>query len=308
MKRSTGRTGPGAAGRQRGTDVGVLQAAAMLAAAMLAAATPAAAAEPASPLVDAESRFAAAVAADGIRAGFLAFLADSAVSLEPTPRPARPIFEAATDDGSRLAWRPDMVTLSKGGDFGWTSGPYLSYGRDSATATEAGHFVTVWRKDPPTGWRVLLDAGVDYPLPPDRRDRHLSVTARLRPGGSAVGADAATCDGRFFEQWRRKGRRRALEDFAARDVRLLGPGMAPLDGPGAAGLDPLNGVPLAAARVARRLQSSGGDLLVVYGDYEYAATAERPRGHETFALAFDAGRDCRLALELRVRAAGGSAP
>ena len=30
MKRSTGRTGPGAAGRQRGTDVGVLQAAAML--------------------------------------------------------------------------------------------------------------------------------------------------------------------------------------------------------------------------------------------------------------------------------------
>ncbi len=298
MHRPSRRPGPRSSGPWHGAGIVLL----------LLAAAPAPGAEPASPLVDAESRFAAAVAADGIRAGFLAFLADSAVTLAPAPRPARPIFEASADDGSRLVWRPDVATLSSGGDFGWTSGPYLSYPRDSATAAEAGHFVTIWRRDPATGWRVLLDAGIDYPLPPEQRDRHLAVGTRLRAGGGAVGADVPTCDRRFFEAWRGKGRRRALEEFAARDVRLLGPGTAPLDGAGAAERDPLHGVVLAAARVARRLQSASGDLLVAYGEYDYAATAERARGHENFALAFDAGRGCRLALELRVPAGNAGTP
>ncbi len=266
---------------------------------LLAAPAPPARAADAGALFGAESRFQGAVASDGVPAGFLAFLADSAVVLSPEPRPARALYEALADDGARLVWRPDVGTLAAAGDFGWTSGPWLRFTAGATVAGEAGYFFTVWRRNAGGDWQVILDAGAAYPLPAADRDRHLSVTARSRPAGGGL-RDVASCDERFTDEWRTRGRARALKDFAARDLRLLHAGRAPVDArPGA---DDAPDAPLAAARITRRLASAAGDLVVAYGVYEYGATAERGRARESFALAFDAGHDCRLALEIRLPA------
>ena len=264
------------------------------------AACPAARGAPAASdgIVDAEQRFAAAVAADGIGPGFLAFLADSAVVLTPDPTPARPIYEALTDDGARLVWRADLASTSAAGDFGWTSGPWLHYAKEAPAADLAGHYFTVWRRSAADGWKVLLDGGVAYPVPAERRATHLDRPLRARAPHRGGGPRDGSCDQPYFADWQKKGRAHALGEYAARDVRLLATSAPPADGRDALGADPLRGSPLVAARVARRLSSTAGDLEVAYGEYEVGEHEQFGKRHYAFVLAFDAADHCRLALEL----------
>jgi len=266
--------------------------------ALTALACGAAAPGPADGVIDAERRFAASVASDGIGPGFLAFLADSAVVFTPDPRPARPIYENLKDDGARLIWRPDLASVSSAGDFAWTSGPWLHFSKDATTADLYGHFFTVWRHALDGGWKVLLDGGVTYPVPVERRDALPAVVAHVRRSHRAGAAAEPPCEQRYFADWQRKGRGHALDAYAARDVRLLANASPPLDGRAALDGDALKDAPLIAARVARRLSSDGGDLYVAYGEYEIGVRGQFGKRRYAFATAFDASDDCRLALEL----------
>ena len=258
----------------------------------------AAAPGPADGVLDAERRFAASVASDGIGPGFLAFLADSAVVFTPDPRPARPVYENLQDDGTRLVWLTDLASVSSAGDLAWTSGPWLHYSKGATTAELSGHYFTVWRHATDGGWKVLLDGGVTYPVPVERRDALPAITARVRRTHRAGATAEPPCEQRFFADWQRKGRGHALDAYAARDVRLLANASPPLDGRAALDGDALKDAPLIAARVARRLASEGGDLYVAYGEYEIGVRGQFGKRRYAFATAFDASDDCRLALEL----------
>lgn len=265
----------------------------------LAFTAPGGAAPAASPaaIVEAEHRFAASVAAHGVGPGFLEFLADTAVVLAPRPTPARALYEALPADGARLVWQPDLAAISAAGDFGWSSGPWLHFARDGEAADGSGHYFTVWRRTP-EGLKVVFDGGVDHPADPAQRNALAAATPRLRParGGGVSGEPA--CEQAYFVDWQHKGRAAALARHAARDVRLLGPGIAPLDGRDALGADPLAGSPLVAARVTRRLSSERGEIYFLYGEYELGIQGVYGRRHFAFAAVFDAGDGCRLALEL----------
>ncbi len=275
---------------------------------LLGAAAGARAAPPAiTGIVDAEHRFAAAVAAQGIGPGFSAFLADSAVVLTPEPRPARPIYDAMQADGTRLTWRPDVVSMASDGNFGWASGPWLNYAQGAATAGAGGHYFTVWRRTPADGWKVLFDGGVAYPVPAERRVELADGVARARATHRAGSSGEVSCEQRFFTDWQHKGRAHALHEFSARDVRLLAASVAPLDGRAGLDGDTLRDAPLVAARVARRISSDGGDIYIAYGDYEIGARSQFGKSHYWFVTAFDATDDCRLALEL-ITPAAPSAP
>ena len=296
----SGRARPAPGGRRPALGAGALL--------LYCVATGAAAAPPAiGGIVDAEHRFAAAVAAQGIGPGFSAFLADSAVVLTPEPRPARAIYDGMPDDGTRLVWRPDIASISSDGNFGWTSGPWLNYAKDAATAALSGHYFTVWRHTAGDGWKVLFDGGVAYPVPVERRARLDDAAARGRRTHGAGSAGEPPCEQRFFADWQRKGRAHALGEFAARDVRLLASSFAPLDGRASLALDALRDAPLIAARVARRIASDGNDIYVAYGEYEIGARGQYGKSHYSFVTAFDATDDCRLALEL-VTPLGSGAP
>ena len=258
-------------------------------------------------IVDAEHQFATTVAAQGIGPGFSAFLADSAVVLTPEPRPARAIYEGVQDDGTRLTWRPDLASVSSDGNFGWTSGPWLNFAKGATTAGLSGHYFTVWRRSASDGWKVLFDGGVAYPVPAEHRMQLADGVARARATHRAGNSGEVSCEQRFFTEWQRRGRARALGEFAARDVRLLAASFAPLDGRESLAADALRDAPLVAARVARHIASDGGDIYVAYGEYEIGARGQYGKSHYVFTVAFDATDDCRLALEL-ITPAGPAAP
>lgn len=250
-------------------------------------------------IVDNELAFQKSVVERGQRDGFLAWLADSAVVFQPRPTPARALYESQPDSGAQLRWKPDLAMVSGNGDFGWATGPWMLWQKStSERAGATGHYLTVWRRQGDGSWRVLLDGGTPYPVADDRRPGHLQVTPRLREPGGGKGK-AAGCTEAFVQLWKDEGRKDALDEFVADDVRLMQSGAPPLDGEKAARRrDALAKTTLTSGRITKSLSSAGGDVVVTYGEYAIAATPDMPARRFVFVHAWDVGGKCRLALEL----------
>jgi hypothetical protein len=250
-------------------------------------------------IVDNERAFERAAIERGTRAGFLEFLAETSVLLEPQPTPGRAATEAGPAPGAPLRWRPDLASISGSGDFGWASGPFLSYrGSTAELPAAAGHYFTVWRRADDGAWRVLLDGGVSYPFDDRLVSRQLEVTPRLRRPGDGRGR-ASDCSAAYGALWHDKGRAAALKEFLADDARLLLAGAAVADGRATwLRADPLRDAALAKLRTAKSLSSDGGDVLVSYGEYDIAARLDAPSRRYLYVHAWDVGKSCRLALEM----------
>jgi hypothetical protein len=250
-------------------------------------------------IVDSERAFERAVVERGTRAGFLEFLAETSIVLGPQPTPGRAATEAGPAPGAPLRWRPDLASISGAGDFGWASGPFLSYAFSAAEPpVAAGHYLTVWRRDDGGAWRVLLDGGVSYPLDEARVPQQLEVTPRLRHPGSGHGG-ASDCSVAFGARWQEQGRGRALKEYLADDARLLLAGVPVVDGRATLlRADPLRGAALTKLRTAKTLSAERGDLQVSFGEYDIAARLDAPARRYLFVHAWDVGKSCRLALEM----------
>ena len=66
-----------------------------------------------------------------------------------------------------LSWAPDNAEVSGDGTFGYTDGHWLYQGKSAKGAAIhfTGHYVTVWRKAPSGGWKVVADMGTTDPAP-----------------------------------------------------------------------------------------------------------------------------------------------
>jgi hypothetical protein len=275
-----------------------LASAAIVAALGLAAAA-GAAVPSAQPIVDNERAFERAVIERGTRAGFLEFLAETSVRLQPQPTPGRAAIEEGPAPGAPLRWRPDLASISGRGDFGWASGPFLAYATSTAEPpVAAGHYLTVWRREDGGAWRVLLDGGAPYPLDDRLVPRHLEVTPRLRRPGGGRG-HASDCSAAFAALWQQKGRAAALKEYLADDARELVAGTAVGDGRAAwLKADPLRDAALVKLRTAKTLSADGQDVQVSFGEYDIAARLDAPSRRYVFVHAWDVDKSCRLALEM----------
>ena len=114
-------------------------------------------------LVAAEQAFAHDVAVHGVRAGFLAHLAPTAVVFAPGPVNARKLYKARAANAARLTWEPSVAVMSGAGDLGWTTGPW-EWRRDSTQVAPGatGSFVTLWRRQPDGSLEAVLDMGVSH--------------------------------------------------------------------------------------------------------------------------------------------------
>lgn len=117
-------------------------------------------------IMAADRDFAQATAARGVD-GWVSYFAADGVQFRPggTVSGHAEIRELMTpafaDPNFSLTWAPVSAEVSRGGDLGYTIGRYEArrLGPDGHETVSTGSYVTIWRKQPDGGWRVVLDIG-----------------------------------------------------------------------------------------------------------------------------------------------------
>lgn len=113
-------------------------------------------------LARAEQAFADRAAEAGVKVAFLDNLADRSTLFRPGPVDGRRWTSERPDPGIDLRWRPQLVTVSRADDLGFSTGPWRITPKDGGTIGY-GQFFTVWTKAKDGRWKVLIDHGIDHP-------------------------------------------------------------------------------------------------------------------------------------------------
>ena len=117
-------------------------------------------------LARAESAFASASVATGLKASFLAAFADDAILFRPGPVNGKQTIAARPDPPILLDWRPQRVELAASGELGYSTGPFrLTSKQDASAPASFGQFFSVWKKNADGRWQVLIDHGVSHASP-----------------------------------------------------------------------------------------------------------------------------------------------
>jgi ketosteroid isomerase-like protein len=120
-------------------------------------------------LIETDCAFASLAADSGLGVAFKFYAADSATMLRDGSNPivgkevignlySRPLR-------GTLTWEPYFADIGQSGDLGYTLGNSQYTIKDSTGATQVFHgfYVTIWKKQPDSSWKYVLDTGVDGP-------------------------------------------------------------------------------------------------------------------------------------------------
>ncbi|MDB5457373.1 MAG: nuclear transport factor 2 family protein [Caulobacter sp.] len=176
------------------------------------------------PVVAAERAFAADGLALGAKAAFLKHSAANAIVIQPDPVNAHQALSAQPDGpkGPPLVWWPVWAGISRGGDLGFTSGPYTVDGKPG------GHYFTVWKKQPDGGWKWIFDggAGADGKDEPVQGSEPVSLPLATGAAASPAAALAeVTAREANLAAWAKTDQKAAFLADLAQDGRLY---VAPL--------------------------------------------------------------------------------
>jgi ketosteroid isomerase-like protein len=259
-------------------------------------------------LVEVEHAFAKAVAARGVRDGFLAYLADDGVLFRPGPVNGKESWAARPASKALLGWEPVFADVSRTGDLGYTTGPWeLRPEGRTDRPTAFGHYVTLWRKQPDGAWKAALDVGITHARPKAKPRPYKPGAA----GGATVLRPAADPDSErvvllqadrdFSAAVAAKGVAPAYEAFAARELRLYREGSSPLVGLPAArpvlqaqagrlSWEPIGGTVARACDLGYTYgsyRSPGGLAGVAAGERGYYARIWKRRANGAWAVVLD---------------------
>ncbi len=224
-------------------------------------------------LVAAERAFAKTSVEQGIKAAFLANLADDAVIFRPGPVAGKKFFNENPPPTAYLNWEPRYADVATDGNVGFTTGPYELRAKGASDSTRRyGHFVTVWKRAAGGPWKAALDIGTEHEKAEPRplTFRQSETKSYSDPGSTRAAllrADSALGSA--------KGDQYAV--FAPRltaDARLYRVGALPV-----VGADSVRTALKADARAFHSTPADGsvatsGDFGYTYG--EYALTPTKP--------------------------------
>ena len=207
-----------------------------------------------------------------VRAAFLEYLAEDSLVLAPGPTAGRATYLAAKENQDRLEWYPAVADVAGSGDLGFTSGPWI-YTAAGTGAQLYGHFLTVWKRDAHSVWRVQLDGGVSHPAPVQKEAelaRHgmessaVQVPPPAPPAGDAVNRSISD----FQVAAQQNDFAAALRTFARNnDFSLYAEGEAPMAlGPATRYLG-TRSMPIGHWREAARGQSADATLAYTVGEF-----------------------------------------
>ena len=187
-------------------------------------------------LVQAEQDFAKAVATNGIRSGFLEFLAPDGIVFQPGPVNGKQFWTARPARKGLLSWEPVFADVSQAGDLGYTTGPWeFRPNGPNDKPVAFGQYFTIWKRQSDGSWKAALDRGVGSEQPfagnelefpreenEGKRDTKFDIAS-----GRAELMKLETETSRASET---KGLITALGAFIANDARVLRENVAPAVG------------------------------------------------------------------------------
>jgi ketosteroid isomerase-like protein len=224
-------------------------------------------------IVEAERAFCKVAIEKGARQAFLAYLADDGIIFRPGPVEAKKWWTERSEQPGVLMWEPAFADVSRGGDLGYTTGPWEFREQSASDPPVAfGHYVTIWRRQQDGSWKVALDTGVSHQKPQGGKPAGVESPVREGPRGSPEGgappvAEADRDRGMLLDLDR--GLTPRTFEFTADDaIRVYRDGSQPMLGRRAAhsalsarGEDPVS-------RPAGAAISRSGDLGYTYGTAE----------------------------------------
>ena len=182
-----------------------------------------------------ENYFSALSVEKGPRKAFLKASDEETILFRPDAVSAKKFYKKAKKDSAYLSWSPSYARVSKSGDWGFTSGPFIARPSKASANTIYGQYLSVWRRNIKGIWKLAIDAGITHSEP--REEPRL---------------DFASNSGRFFRQFsaaRQQQRKEiilstdklfsitlkaiganAYGEFASNDIHVLFPGEFPIIG------------------------------------------------------------------------------
>jgi len=111
-------------------------------------------------LIATEYAFAASAGDIGTHDAFLAYIADDGIIFRPDPVNGKEFLLNSGSSPGSLNWYPTYASISKKGDFGFTTGPWewTNKVKDSVK-TYFGNYCTVWERKTDGDWVFAIDFG-----------------------------------------------------------------------------------------------------------------------------------------------------
>ncbi len=219
----------------------------------------------------AELAFARQASQAGIRAAFLAWLAEDARVFTPRMTTVQEAYGAAPGDSGHLVWFPEAMGMAASRDLAWSFGPWTYAAGPGTPALAHGHFLSVWQRQATGSWKVVADIGVPHAAPDKPIEPFAApAEATLRPALCAADPQGR---GRALRQAEgalavARGERGGpgLVPWLARDARVLRPGSPPARGEGAIGALLARDPPGTRWEPARLQVAPSGDLAWTCGE------------------------------------------
>src|SRR5262249_52364292 len=251
-----------------------------LAAAVAAPRTTSADADGAAAIVAAEKAFATQVRAQGVREGFLAWLAPTSVVFRPGPVGGLKTYQKQQAGWhGLLAWTPMHAAISADGKLGWSTGPW-TWSRDSTQKKPDAHgeYMSVWRQQSDGSWKAVLDCGIGHPPPPRETPAITSSTPAAAAGAGAHPLQARQslylADANFAKLAGTAGVSDAIARYSTDDVIVLREGDQRVTGRNAA-RDSIASREDTARMVSNAQSVAGsGDLGYTYGTFVTGGEAD----------------------------------
>lgn len=269
-------------------------------------------------LVSAEKAFAKMATDATTKKAFVQYLSDSSIIFRPGPVPGKAFWQGATDDNDLLTWEPRFADISAAGDMGYTTGPFeFRLDRKDEKPAGTGHFVSVWKKEKDSTWKVVLDIGIGHAPVPKKPFATSVIPAKRAPltTADAMALSAATgetsraetisqlleTDLRFSDK-QTNGSESAYLDYLSKEARIYRPSAAPYENPEAIG-ELLKATDKQFTFTPVRADvAASGDLGYVYGGGTVAITeGEKVRNLDLNYVRIwkkEDGRDWKIVLDL----------
>ncbi len=233
-------------------------------------------ADPAASLAAAEAAFAAQSVREGMRSAFLAHFAGDGVLAHGGWANAVAYLAQHPDPPIVLDWRPVHVEVAGSGELGLSTGPWKLSPRGKPGVDAAyGQFVSIWRRDAGSAWKVVVDIGISQPGPALWGE---PLQAFAAPSAAIPSASLPSAEAGFARDALRDGLRAAYRSHGSPALRFYRNAAVPAVGRDAAlASSEMDGESLTWK--AERIETSrSGDFGYARGSYAAASDPGVPRG------------------------------